>query len=119
MKGYHEILDVATHRYVLARYIGVDAMCCSICVILGWKSRALLQPVWKMVSERKLPPASRRKERVESYIPVAFRNGLFFFAYQIKDLLDTIIWGGNIEFLIHHCFSILTAWGIMYPGKFE
>ena len=60
--------------------------------------------------------AEMYEDRIFKYHPGSQRLALFFFVYQVKNMLDTIYWGDGIEFVLHHLLAGATAWGGMYPG---
>lgn len=53
--------------------------------------------------------------RAMGFNAASFRLCLFFTAYQIKNLYDTIIFDDGIIFIFHHVFSAITAYGCMAP----
>lgn len=54
--------------------------------------------------------------RLFAYHPESFRVGLFFFSYQLKNTIDTIVWDDGPEFIVHHLLSMMVAGGSLYPG---
>lgn len=54
-------------------------------------------------------------KRIFEYHPEAMRITVFFFAYQIKNFYDTIVWNDGPEFIAHHALTLATAWGGMFP----
>lgn len=108
----HPLLEVEVNRQILARHLFVDTFSCAVVATLGWFLRDYsLYPVLK----RQVPLAGF-EQRLFTYNPSAFRLSLFFFAYQIKNSIDTVIWNDGPEFIFHHVFSLITAWGAMTPG---
>lgn len=61
-------------------------------------------------------PDAGYETRLFSYHPAAFRIALVFFAYQIKNLADTIVWGDGPEYIFHHVLSMTASYMAMYPG---
>jgi len=110
---WHPLLEIETNRMILARHLGVDALSCFVVAGLGWACRH----EWQTVLNRKNPPpAAGWESRLFTFMPTAHRLAVFFFSYQVKNLIDTIMWNDGPEFIFHHCFSLITAWGAMYPG---
>ena len=120
MQGTHELLQNTENRHCLARFVFVDATACVICSVLGWQNRKTL---YIPVDDRLEPEHKQQKgydawhKQAMTYNPAAFRLALWFASYQIKDTIDTLRWDGGTEYLVHHLFTILTAWGSMYPGE--
>lgn len=110
----HAFLEDETHQRILARHIGVDISSCMVCFLLGWKAWNLIRPVFQAAS--KPLPAGTNDTRILAFQAEGFRLALFFTAYQVKNLYDTILWNDGPEFVFHHVFSMITAWGAMYPG---
>jgi hypothetical protein len=54
--------------------------------------------------------------RMYTYQPEAARICLFFFAYQIKNTYDTIVWNDGPEFIAHHILTLGTCWTPMVVG---
>jgi len=121
---WHPLLTDDTNRRILARHVGVDAFSCAVVAWLGWRSRhvngeILLSIVPKFGASnqsKNAPPVAGYEQRLFTYHPDGFRIALFFFMYQIKNLYDTLLWGDGPEFIFHHVFSLITAWGAMTPG---
>jgi TLC domain len=108
----HPILSIELNRHILARHLFVDAFSCFLCAAMGWAGRDIaLYPVMKGDM-----PKAAYDHRLLSYSPHGFRLSLFFFAYQIKNLYDTIVWNDGPEFVFHHILSLGTAYGAMNPG---
>jgi hypothetical protein len=112
----HPLFEDETNRNILARHIGVDALSCFIVAYLGWKARHILQDmidaaVWK---KKSMPKAY--ENRMFKYHPEACRICLYFFAYQVKNTYDTIVWNDGPEFIAHHVLTLFTAWGALIPG---
>jgi TLC domain len=106
------------HQHILARHVGVDALACALCSLLGYTSS-----LWKSSSAlaRKSEPSSSTtpstmEQRLLTYHPEGVRTATVFLAYQVKNLHDSYVWDDGAEFLAHHVFSIITAWGCLYPG---
>lgn len=114
----HPILENETNRNILARHVAVDVLACAIVFCMGWTSRHLCQGVTDAVffGKTSAMPDAGHEQRLFTYHPAGFRVSLFFFAYQIKNLYDTIAWNDGPEFIFHHIFSLITAWGAMVPG---
>lgn len=109
---WHPLLDDVTNRQILARHLFVDTFSCGVVATLGWFLRDYsLYPVL-----RNTVPLAAFDQRLFTYNPAAFRLSLFFFWYQIKNSIDTVLWNDGPEFIFHHVFSLITAWGAMTPG---
>ncbi|EEC48296.1 predicted protein [Phaeodactylum tricornutum CCAP 1055/1] len=117
-KESHPLLAVEVNRLILARHIGVDTLSCGICAWLGWNARHLCSGIFSAVrGDTSHVPVAAFDARMFTYHPAGFRISLFFFAYQIKNLYDTIAWNDGPEFIFHHIFSLITAWGALYPSS--
>jgi TLC domain len=109
---WHVLLEQETNRQILARHFFVDCFSCTLCAYLGWQTRReSLYPVL-----RGTIPVAGYEQRLFTYSPAGFRLALVFFWYQVKNLVDTIVWDDGPEFIFHHVFSMITAWGSMTPG---
>lgn len=109
---WHPLLENETHRQILARHLFVDTLSCIIVAGMGWASRHVsLYPVLAGTI-----PVAGYEQRLFTYSPSGFRLALFFFFFQVKNLVDTILWGDGPVFIFHHIFSLITAWGAMTPG---
>jgi hypothetical protein len=111
------LLEDPTNRGILARHVGVDALSCFVVAGLGWRARYINQDIVDATLRGKkgaMPVAF--ENRVFKYYPEAMRISLFFFAYQIKNTYDTIVWNDGPEFIAHHILTLLTAWGALFPG---
>ena len=110
----HPILQDQRNRHILARHIAVDGFACAIVAFLGYTNRHLLQ-------KHQLTALNRQnsdgfQSRMHGYTPAGHQVLLFFFAYQCKNMYDTIKWNDGIIFVLHHLLAGATAWGGMYPG---
>eukprot|EP00934_Nitzschia_sp_Nitz4_P003336 Nitzschia sp. Nitz4//scaffold250_size28497//16634//17659//NITZ4_008126-RA/size28497-processed-gene-0.13-mRNA-1//1//CDS//3329544219//3326//frame0 len=119
VQHWHPILQVETNRMILARHLGVDALSCFIVTFLGWDASKtigsdMIDAIFRG-NRRAVPVAF--ENRVFKYHPESLRLTLFFFAYQIKNTYDTLIWNDGPEFVAHHILTILTAWGALAPGS--
>jgi TLC domain len=109
---WHVLLENETNRQILARHVFVDTLSCTICALLGWASRyESFYPIMNGTI-----PLAGYEQRLFAYSPHGFRVSLFFFWYQIKNLIDTILWNDGPEYIFHHIFSLITAYGAMSPG---
>jgi hypothetical protein len=113
----HELLEDELHRRILARHIGVDTLACVICATLGYLDMHTYSDVWKYYvnGDKRAFVRANYLNRVLSFNPAGFRLCLFFTAYQIKNLYDTIIFDDGAVFIFHHVFSAITAYGCMVP----
>lgn len=115
----HVILENATNRNILARHIGVDTLSCFICAYMGWANRKpFLTNVFKAAwgGDPDAFAASGAERRGYIYAPSSFYLCIFFLAYQLKNLADTIIWNDGPEYIFHHVLSLAVCWGALYPG---
>lgn len=112
----HPLLEDEMNRFILARHVGVDAMSCGIVAFLGLKCYPICKSVLDNTLRRNnsMPPAAY-DARLFTLHPAAYRIAIFFFFYQVKNLYDTIIFDDGPEYIFHHIFSLITAWGSMYP----
>jgi hypothetical protein len=112
-------LESDTNRYILARHLGVDSLSCLICAYLGWRNRSpLMTNIWKafVQGDASAHPASAAESRGFTYTPAPWYLSLFFLSYQLKNLVDTIVWNDGPEFIFHHVLSLSVVWGALYPG---
>lgn len=114
-QDWHPLLEEELHRRILARHIGVDTLACAICFCLGFAKRHVYSDMWNHYVKGKPFPRANYLNRVLSFDPASFRICLFFTAYQIKNLYDTIIFDDGIVFIFHHVFSAITAYGCLVP----
>jgi len=85
---WHVLLEQEIHRQILARHIGVDAVSCAAVGCLGWAARQY----WWPVLTGQIPVAGW-EERLFKFQPDGYRVALFFFTYQVKNMIDTLVWG--------------------------
>lgn len=113
----HPILQNENNRNILARHVGVDAFSCFVVAWLGWKARHLLQDMVDstMGRNRRAFPVAY-EGRMYRYQPEAARICLFFFAYQVKNTYDTIVWNDGPEFIAHHLLTLGTCWTPLVVG---
>lgn len=113
----HHLLQVEKNRWILARHIGIDCLCCCAVAYIGIKNRCAFQDLTSHALGRSnaMPDAGFEK-RLFSYHPGAQHILLVFFAFQVKNLYDTVVWNDGPEFIFHHVVSGIVAWGAMYPG---
>lgn len=106
-KDIHPILEDEMSRRILARHIGVDTFSCTICATLGWMSIHQYDGfyAWIVRGKKEAFPQAGYLNRILSYDPSCYRLCLFFLAYQIKNLYDTIIFDDGPEFIFHHVFA--------------
>lgn len=113
----HELFENEVNRQILARHLGVDTLSCLLCAATGWHARHVFQPVVDALKGKKnAMPEAGHEQRLYTYHPGAFRVALIFLGYQLKNLVDTIVWNDGPEFIFHHVFSIFTAYGSMSGG---
>lgn len=123
----HPVLEVQHNRHILARHIAVDSFSCFIVAYLGYKNRHLLKKANVFTLKRNDDPTDvtgnnrdftdcHFHRRLYQYVPEGQQVLLFFFAYQVKNMYDTIVWNDGLLFVLHHIFAGATAWFGMYPG---
>ena len=86
------MLEVENNRNILARHIGVEAVSCLTVATLGWKARHIVQEVADATVLRKGSLSPAYENRLYKYQPEAVRILVFFFAFQVKNLIDSIVW---------------------------
>ncbi|KAL3904612.1 MAG: hypothetical protein SGILL_009998, partial [Bacillariaceae sp.] len=114
----HPILENETNRQILARHVGVDAFSCFVVAFLGYQARHIVHDMVDAAFGRKknaMPVAY--EQRMFMYRPEAARITLFFFAYQVKNTYDTIVWNDGLLFIMHHVLTLFTAWGALVQGS--
>jgi len=117
IKHLHPLFELQINRYILSRHLGVDTFSCFVVATLGWRARHLaMDLVDAAFGKPGAMPAAGAEGRMFTYQPESFRIGVFFFAYQIKNLYDTIVWNDGPEFIFHHVLSMSVAWGSLHPG---
>jgi TLC domain len=111
-----QVLMDITNQQILARHVFVDTIACLIVSVWGYQAKEALRPVLENRLFAKNSPQDSRKEwmsRFYEYMPAGYRVSLFFVAYQIKNLYDTIVWDDGPEYVFHHVFAIFTALGAL------
>lgn len=114
----HPILGVELNRQILARHIGVDTLSCSVVALLGLRNRHVCRDLWDNVFAKGSDsmPAAAFDKRMFAYHPAGQQILTIFVAYQLKNLIDTILFDDGLLFVAHHVLALTTAWGAMYPG---
>lgn len=109
-QDFDPILDNETNRNILARHVGVDAFSAMVVAYLGYRGRHVYQNLLDAITGKnpKAMPVAY-EERMFTYHPEGQRVLLFFTAYQIKNLADTIVWNDGILFIIHHVLALGAA----------
>uniref|UniRef100_A0A7S2KRI4 TLC domain-containing protein n=1 Tax=Skeletonema marinoi TaxID=267567 RepID=A0A7S2KRI4_9STRA len=114
------ILHVERNRHILARHLAVDFGSLAVCGFIAVKNRHTVcgELITHMKSWGKSDSMSdeETERRVFTYHPASQQMMVWFFAYQVKNMYDTIYWNDGIEFVIHHIFAGAAAWGGMFPG---
>lgn len=114
------ILHVERNRHILARHLAVDFGSLAICCYIALKNRHAVcgELITYMKARGKSDSMSDEgsERRVFQYHPSSQQLLCWFFAYQAKNMYDTIYWNDGIEFVIHHIFAGAAAWGGMFPG---
>ncbi|GAX22576.1 hypothetical protein FisN_14Hu204 [Fistulifera solaris] len=102
----HVLFQTAKHRQIVARYVGVDALCC---IIMVWAGVSAIRSPSSPYGKKWHP--DEYSQRLYAYYPTHYRVALFFTYYQIKDLMDSILWNDKPELIFHHILSLLSAYG--------
>jgi len=117
LKDAHPLLEDELNRQILARHVGVDVLSCCICALLGYLARDhvmdLFVPIFGAKEGQEKFNIAAYDKRLFTYYPEAYRLSLFFFAYQLKNLYDTIKFNDGPEFIFHHIFSMFTACAVL------
>mmetsp|Transcript_31261 Transcript_31261/g.38055 ORF Transcript_31261/g.38055 Transcript_31261/m.38055 type:complete len:328 (+) Transcript_31261:67-1050(+) len=130
LQNLHPLLQDETKRNILARHIGVDALCCFVVASMGYNARHILHGVsWKNHSIFGKKNAGKlgttttttntSNSRVFQYYPEGARILVFFLAFQCKNLIDTIIWNDGPVYIMHHILAIYSSVGGLIPGGFQ
>jgi hypothetical protein len=112
------LLENETNRFILARHVGTDFLCCATVAVLGAACFTSVCPDFLDAAAGKAGamPKAGFEQRMFTYQPAAFRMSLFFFAYQMKNMYDTIVWHDGIEFVMHHLLCFCVAYGVLKHG---
>ena len=119
LQDSHDILQNETNRFILARHLGVDTLSCFICAYMGWANRRpFLTNALKAAfgGDAEAFSAKAAEHRGYAYVPSSFYLSTFFLAYQLKNMVDTIVWNDGPEYIFHHVLSLSVCWGALYPG---
>ena len=114
------LLTVERNRHVMARHIAVDFVSLAICAYIAVKNRhtvcgELITHGMKWGNSDAMSDDEHEK-RIFQYHPSSQRLLVWFCAYQVKNMYDSIFWDDGIAFIIHHIFAGLACWGGMFPG---
>ncbi|CAB9498089.1 expressed unknown protein [Seminavis robusta] len=116
-KDFHPILQNATNRGILARHIGTDAFCCFVCATMGAACFMTVCPELVHAATGKIKGYQAARGgyelRLFTYSPRAYHLALFFFWYQVKNTIDTILWNDGIVFVAHHAMTLTVAYGTL------
>ena len=106
------------NRLILARHVGTDWFCCAIVALLGLSSFSSICPEFFDAARGKKNaiPRGGFEARMFTYHPAAYRMCYFFFAYQMKNMYDTILWKDGPEFVAHHVMCMLVGYGCIVHG---
>lgn len=128
LQPIHQIFESDRNRAVLARHIGVDAFASLVVSYLGYANRHLLKHVLDLDNFHKKGVVRTIRESLNSFDSSSSSKRIFgfaheghlvliyFLAYQIKNLHDTIKWNDGILFVLHHILAGIAAYIGMYPG---
>eukprot|EP00560_Eucampia_antarctica_P006787 CAMPEP_0197829688 /NCGR_PEP_ID=MMETSP1437-20131217/6220_1 /TAXON_ID=49252 ORGANISM="Eucampia antarctica, Strain CCMP1452" /NCGR_SAMPLE_ID=MMETSP1437 /ASSEMBLY_ACC=CAM_ASM_001096 /LENGTH=247 /DNA_ID=CAMNT_0043431571 /DNA_START=227 /DNA_END=973 /DNA_ORIENTATION=+ len=120
----HYLLEDELNVKKVARHLGVDLVGLSAVSYIGFSNRHICNELWNSFyksfwnkkDENIYLHPSGFETRIFTYHPASQHLLLIFFAYQVKNLYDTIVFADGIEFVLHHIFSGIAAWGGMHPG---
>lgn len=107
---YHPLWELERHRHILARHCAVDGFMCACVAFTGFLHRRELTELLT------LDRNDQFQRRIHGYNPAGHQVLLYFFAYQVKNMYDTIIWEDGLLFIAHHILAGSAAWFGMYPG---
>jgi len=93
----------------------VDGFACLIVAYIGFANKHLIAECMTLKRENSSTDEGSLR-RIYTYQPRAHQVLLCFFAYQCKNMYDTIVWNDGAIFVAHHILAGLTAWLGMYPG---
>ncbi|KAL7503982.1 hypothetical protein ACHAXN_003189 [Cyclotella atomus] len=113
------ILESQVNRQILARHIACDFSSLVYCAYLAISQRHICHDLLMASPLYKRSDSMRTEDyekRVFRYHPGCQRLMVIFFVYQVKNMYDSIYWNDGIEFVLHHIFAGMAAWGGMYPG---
>jgi hypothetical protein len=96
----------------LARHIGTDFFCCAVVTILGLMAWPSVCPeLYEAVRNPKAVIPSGFEARMFNHRPAALRLCVFFTAYQVKNMWDTLVWNDGPEFIMHHLLCMFVGYG--------
>lgn len=95
---WHALLEIEVNRQILARHFAVDAFSCAGVAILGWMGRDAWWPVLQSGQSR--IPVAGWEDRLFKFRPDGYRLSLFFFTFQVKNMIDTLIWNDVRTYIV-------------------
>lgn len=112
----HPLLEDETNRYILARHVGTDFLCCAVVGLMGWTAWSTVCPdILEVVTGKPgAMPKAGFEARMFNYRPASMRICVFFFAYQVKNMYDCLIWMDGPEFIVHHLMCMFVAYGAIF-----
>lgn len=113
----HPLLEIEVNRLILARHIFVDTFSCVVMATLGWWNRHTgITAIYRaLLGDPKSMTRAGCEARMFAFHPGSFRLGLFFTSYQLKNMIDTIVWNDGPEYIVHHLLSMIVSGGSIYP----
>lgn len=115
IKDLHPLLEVEVNRQILARHIGIDAFSCFTVATLGIKAKHIVQDlIDATIGGKKNAMPVAYEGRMFTYQPEAQRITLYFFAFQLKNTYDTLVWNDGALFIAHHILTLFTTWGALH-----
>uniref|UniRef100_A0A7S1BWA4 Uncharacterized protein n=1 Tax=Corethron hystrix TaxID=216773 RepID=A0A7S1BWA4_9STRA len=115
---FHPLLGNELNRFILSRHIGTDAVGLFAVAFLGVNNRHILSELRDGFFCRKKVSAAF-ENRLFTYHGGAHQILLFFTAYQIKNMYDSIIWNDGPEFIVSPCYASKLCSGIIRNRSLE
>lgn len=107
------ILGVERNRHIISRHIAVDFIACFTVGYIGFSQRHICRDLINQGMSRGMSNSMHEdgfEDRIFQYHPGSQRLLMMFFAYQTKNMYDTIYWNDGPEFIVHHLLAGVAAW---------
>lgn len=117
IKSYHPLLEDTHHCEILARNLGVRAICALAVTLCGWRHSHIFSELTQHFFQRKSMDASGFERRLFTYHPGAHQCSILFCSYQLKNTVDFLFYQEEYLNLVHHIVSVIMAWICMHPGS--